>query len=749
MRSYEETLSRWQATKDSGDSVARLQRAVRENGSSSPCLSGCRSVCWKTFLLSRDASLAGLPQILRSGRLSYGRERERLLRFIEHPETLRQVTIDPLTDDPESPWNTVRQDEVVRDEIRQDVQRLPDDANYHDDRIQSMILDILFVYCKINPNRGGYRQGMHELLAPIVHVVEQDALDRARVGSGPFSCDQSMLEVLDSEFIEHDAYLLFARLMEHAQLFYEVKEVKDPSATSRSEPGYQEQQSTIVEKSRFIHEVCLFNLDEELASHLINIEILPQIFLIRWIRLLFNREFPFVQSLILWDTLFAVDPSLELIDYICCAMLIRIRRQLLEADYSACLKLLLKYPQPQPPHGPNTFVSDALWLCSNMNSEGGNTLIEKYNLRTPAEGRPQRQHQNAHNHTRSDSSHSRVLGSRSPLPSPSRFIQQQGGMESIFQGAAKSAKGVFERGEKLGINQAVRDAMVEIRRNVQTFNETRHSTRVAQVPREERKATETLAAMERRNRQVASLLDETVVNLKAITISSLDDKTKSLELVETAAAKIQFVQVYLGDSSIEMLGDDNPSAKESMEDPSEASDDRLRKDRPNGQITERETEDQNVEDEETLPQGTSNNEVQDAERIPGTESGDHKPTPLKEDTAIPLDSSDNVSQKQTQASVAESVRPKAPIPSRSTLAQSSFSWMLEPGESVSNQTTPPTSHSSSTKHRKRLSSNASRERNAFLFGEVAANADAKEPSIKDDIFGMEPIARSREKPQPQ
>ncbi len=45
----------------------------------------------------------------------------------------------------------------------------------------------------------------------------------------------------------------------------------------------------------------------------------------RWIRLLFGREFPFDQLLVLWDTLFALDPDLDLIGLICVAMLVRIR----------------------------------------------------------------------------------------------------------------------------------------------------------------------------------------------------------------------------------------------------------------------------------------------------------------------------------------------------------------------------------------------------------------------------------------
>lgn len=180
----------------------------------------------------------------------------------------------PLTD-LESPWNTVRQDEIIRAEIKQDVQRLPDEASYHEPRTQAMILDILFMYCKLNPERGGYRQGMHELLAPMVYAIQEDALDLATVASD-VALDDVFLKTFDATFIEHDAFILFARLMEHAQSFYEIKE-----STTGSAPGPQmpEQSSAIVERSKYIHEVCLHKVDPELAAHLTNIEILPQIFL--------------------------------------------------------------------------------------------------------------------------------------------------------------------------------------------------------------------------------------------------------------------------------------------------------------------------------------------------------------------------------------------------------------------------------------------------------------------------------------
>lgn len=163
------------------------------------------------------------------------------------------------------------------------MQRLPDEANYHEDYMQRMILDILFIYCKVNPSRGGYRQGMHEVLAPILHVVEQDALERTSISASDAedSIDELMLETIDRSFIEHDAFVLFSQLMEHAQSFYEVKDVpdSDPRPDGSPQARFPEQSSAIVERSRFIHEVCLQKIDPELAAHLTSIEILPQIFL--------------------------------------------------------------------------------------------------------------------------------------------------------------------------------------------------------------------------------------------------------------------------------------------------------------------------------------------------------------------------------------------------------------------------------------------------------------------------------------
>lgn len=250
-------------------SFASLQRAIKFNGLESPCLSGCRSVCWKTFLLFQDSAQSDWSHILLEARNSYSSLRDQYLKYIKHPEKLSDLSLDPLADVPDSPWDAVRRDELLRGEILQDVQRLPDDPFYHQEKIQEMILDILFIYCKLNPSAGGYRQGMHELLAPLVFVVDQDAIDRDAAPSDGV-VDPSMVEMLDSYFVEHDAFALFSKIMDRAGTFYDVGRASGSDAS---------EQNIIVEKSQHIHEVVLMKLDPELANHLKNIEVLPQIFL--------------------------------------------------------------------------------------------------------------------------------------------------------------------------------------------------------------------------------------------------------------------------------------------------------------------------------------------------------------------------------------------------------------------------------------------------------------------------------------
>lgn len=129
------------------------------------------------------------------------------------------------------------------------------------------MLDILFIYSKLNPDTG-YRQGMHEILAPILWVVECDALASASLPKNEQSETEAiglMLTALDFDYVEHDSFAVFCAVMQTTKSFYEMGQSKDSSP--------------IVARCRRIHEEILAVIDPALAAHLQVIGILPQVYI--------------------------------------------------------------------------------------------------------------------------------------------------------------------------------------------------------------------------------------------------------------------------------------------------------------------------------------------------------------------------------------------------------------------------------------------------------------------------------------
>lgn len=436
---------------------------------------------------------------------------------------------------------------------------------------------------------------------------------------------------------------------------------------------------------------------------------------------------------------------------------------MLEADYTVALQRLLKYPAPEAPHGPHTFVDDALYLRGHLSPAGGSTLILKYTGRAPAPAPTSPPIVDSRPSTPSSLGlhlRQRTLGAKSPLSTSAKFLQTPAGMEALFQGAAK---GVLERGEKLGINQAVRDAVGEIRRNVQGLQEARTPGR--STPRDpfdannQTQSSFALAVLERRERQLAAMLEETVTNLRNVANSGLDgDKAKHIEAIEVAAAKVQFVRVHLEDSSLALPEEDMPaisalaiSAPEDGRRPTVALDTTPVVMASSAVETVRSTlssPDSAVQNGPTSPPPP--NPAQSASTpLPVVQelSQDDHPDKMDTDMPLPQPSPDpNPSTTHAPTSTSEPLpnRPP-PVPTRSTIAHSSFSWMLEPDSApagpVSSNPSPPTSGAGQgqQQHKKRPSSGRRNDRNAFLFGEVVSSESEGEGALRvreGEIFGL-------------
>ncbi|PFH54401.1 hypothetical protein AMATHDRAFT_78639 [Amanita thiersii Skay4041] len=451
-----------------------------------------RSIAWKIFLVPGDplpttpVSLQAIQETLRDLR---GRYISLLLEYMKAPdgsyeESFRPPgltvppkkapkasninTNNPLSLHEENPWKQWFEAVELRKTILQDVERtFPEIPFFREPAVQTQLSSILFLYSVMNPSIG-YRQGMHELLAPLYHAVEYDSV------SSPDDDNTSAFEqVCSRTWVAADSWILFDIVMKGVSRWYEWREQAETRTflssqieldASNGQRQLKPYVAPIVQTCNQIQTTMLRTVDPLLWKHMHGIGIEPQIYGIRWLRLLFTREFDMTNAMRLWDGLFASDPSLELVPWICVAMLVRIRNQLIPTDYSGQLAALLHYPcldsisQPGNVEHTLLLVRQALLIQSSPNPSTGATIVmenrvmlgipvEVPNTQSPTEGRPSHLPRNKAAST--TTSNSVGFGIRQP-PSPLHLPEL-------------IARGLLERGESLGINKTVMSAVSELK----------------------------------------------------------------------------------------------------------------------------------------------------------------------------------------------------------------------------------------------------------------------------------------------
>lgn len=554
MRGIEDTRLRWSLLFRENTTTSDLRTTLRSEQGEKLCNDGLRSICWKAFLLFDNLDRTLWPQKISETRSAYAALKAHFMKYIEHPDDL-QSAVDPLADDEESPWQTLRQDEQMRADISQDVDRcLQENFFFREPATKAKMTDILFIYAKLNPDLG-YRQGMHELLAPILWVLDRDAIEATSQEGVHHSAedDKLMLQLLDVNHVEHDSFTLFCSVMQTTRVYYEHNRQRSANGQMDVVP--------IVNQCEHIHNDLLMTTDLELADHLQAQEILPQIFLTRWMRLLFGREFPFQDVLILWDFLFSEGLRPELVDYVCVAMLLRIRWQLLAADSSTVLTMLLRYPSPHP-HEPYSFVLDGLYLEQNPTSDRGAFIISKYSGKPPDSLKRlsqlgARRFSGRKSHPRGDARN--MSEASSPSRSPARNSPKS--IEALFQDVSE---GIQRRTEAWGVAKAVRGAVSEAKRNMQTI-QSEHNPRVMRYgdssinrtsdvrwARESDTSSQLktkVQELEERNRMLAKSLSQALNDIRSRMMKAEGLDLATADAMKQALAKVQSVQTCLENPS--------------------------------------------------------------------------------------------------------------------------------------------------------------------------------------------------------
>ncbi|XP_019946238.2 TBC1 domain family member 5 isoform X2 [Paralichthys olivaceus] len=331
-----------------------------------------RSVCWKLYLEALPEDKGQWINKTKELRARYEKIKETHITNPRKAAGQQDLVVNnPLSQDEGSLWNKFFQDKELKGMVKQDVLRtFPEIRYFQDEDVRTKLTDILFCYARENEQLL-YKQGMHELLAPIVFVLHCDhqAFQHASETASP---SEEMKCLLDPEYLEHDAYAMFSQLMDTAEPWFssferEVRKGKEEMLTSIpfARPQDSGPSVAIVTKVNRIQDQLVKKHDVELHMHVNRLEIAPQIYGIRWVRLLFGREFPLQDLLVVWDALFADSITLDLVDYIFVAMLLYIRDALIASNFQTCLGLLMHYP---PIGDINALLQKALFLRDPKNN---------------------------------------------------------------------------------------------------------------------------------------------------------------------------------------------------------------------------------------------------------------------------------------------------------------------------------------------------------------------------------------------
>ncbi|KAI4881199.1 hypothetical protein NFI96_015601, partial [Prochilodus magdalenae] len=359
----------WDDLFQNSNYLARIRQAGINGGLRS---SRFRSVCWKLYLDILPEDKSQWINKTKEFRAQYEQIKETHITNPRKAAGQQDLVVNnPLSQDEGSLWNKFFQDKELRSMIKQDVLRtFPEMRYFQEEDVRTKLTDILFCYARENEQLL-YKQGMHELLAPIVFVLHCDhqAFQHASETANP---SEEMKVLLDPKFHEHDAYAMFSQLMETAEPWFssferEVRKGKEEMMTSIpfARPQDAGPSVAIVTKVNRIQDQLVKKHDIELHMHLNRLEIAPQIYGIRWVRLLFGREFPLQDLLVVWDALFADSITLDLVDYVFVAMLLYIRDALIASNFQTCLGLLMHYPPVGDIH---SLLHKALFLRDPKNN---------------------------------------------------------------------------------------------------------------------------------------------------------------------------------------------------------------------------------------------------------------------------------------------------------------------------------------------------------------------------------------------
>ena len=241
-------------------------------------------------------------------------------------------------------------------------------------KTKNILSNVLFIYAKENEDLP-YGQGMNELISMLFICLypyyfpckNKENDDKNKIKEYLNDVDNHYEDIYlffhNEEELQSDLFFLFEALM-----YKDIKNLYGKDDVKKDDLNYkryeifpdmikdnsnEERPTHLNLRSYMIVKEKLKLFDKKLYNHFKNININCNYFLHRWFKCIFTREFDIKDVKCLWDKIFLYEYDnnkkfkypLIYIDFICLAMIIRIRYQILKKDEGDCFTILFHYPK--------------------------------------------------------------------------------------------------------------------------------------------------------------------------------------------------------------------------------------------------------------------------------------------------------------------------------------------------------------------------------------------------------------------
>jgi hypothetical protein len=241
-------------------------------------------------------------------------------------------------------------------------------------KTKNILSNVLFVYAKKYWGDIPYGQGMNEIVAMIYiclypyYFSSNEKIDKEKIYEYLNDIDKYYKEIYlffhDEDQIQSDLYYLFESLESKG-----VSDIYERFDIKPTEPNYhlyelfpdiiidrsdEDRTNHLNLRAYTIFKEKLKLIDNRLFSHLKKVNVKCNYYMHRWIKCIFAREFDLDDVLTLWDKIFYYQfysgkkykYSLVYIDFICTAMLVKIRHELLrKRDDGDIYTIIFHYPK--------------------------------------------------------------------------------------------------------------------------------------------------------------------------------------------------------------------------------------------------------------------------------------------------------------------------------------------------------------------------------------------------------------------